>query len=39
MKKQFTEIMKEDINKKRETITENMAEKERNKMNRKKAGD
>ena len=39
MKKQFTEIMKEDINEKRGTITENMAEKEIKKINRKKAGD
>ena len=39
MEKQFTEIMKEEINKKRERITENMVKKEINKMKRKKAGD
>ena len=39
MEKQFTEIMKEEINKKRERITENMVEKEINQMKRKKAGD
>ena len=37
--KQFTEIMKEKINEKRETVTENMGEKEIKKMKRKKAGD
>ena len=37
--KQFTEIMKEKINEKRETVTENMVEKEIKKMKRKKAGD
>ena len=31
--------MKEEINQKRETITENMIEKQINKMKRKKAGD
>ena len=31
--------MKEKINKKRERITENMVQKEINKMKRKKAGD
>ena len=36
--KQFTEIMKEKINEKRETVTENMVEKEIKKMKRKKAG-
>ena len=36
VEKQFKEIMKEKINKKRETITENMVEKEINKMKRKK---
>ena len=39
VEKQFTEIMKEEINKKRERITENMVKKEINKMKRKKAGD
>ena len=39
MEKQFTEIIKEEINKKRERITENMVKKEINKMKRKKAGD
>ena len=39
MEKQFTEIMKEEINKKRERITENMVKKEINKMKRRKAGD
>ena len=38
VEKQFTEIMKE-IKKKGEIITENMVEKEINKMKRKKAGD
>ena len=37
--KQFTEIMKEKINEKRETVTENMVEKEIKKMKRKKAED
>ena len=36
VEKQSKEIMKEKINKKRETITENMVEKEINKMKRKK---
>ena len=35
MEKQFTEMMKEEINKKRETIIENTVEKEINKMMRK----
>ena len=39
MGKQFTEIMKEKINEKRETVTENMVEKEIKKMKRKKAED
>ena len=39
MEEQFTEIMKEEINKKRERITENMVKKEKNKMKRKKTGD
>ena len=39
MEKQFTEIIKEEINKKRERITENMVKKEINKMKGKKAGD
>ena len=40
MEKQFTEIMKQEINEKRETtVTENMVEKEINKIKRKKAGD
>ena len=39
VEKQFTEIMKEEIKKKGEIITENMVEKEINKMKRKKAGD
>ena len=36
--KQFTEIMKEKINEKRETVTENMVEKEIKKMKRKQSG-
>ena len=39
VEKQFTEIMKDEIVEKRETITENMVEKEINKIKRKKAGD
>ena len=39
VEKQFTEIMKEEINKKRERITENMVKKKINKMKRKKARD
>ena len=39
MKKQFTEIMKEEINEKRGRITENMIKKEISKIKRKKAGD
>ena len=39
MKKQFTEIMKDQIDEKKETITENMVEKEMKKMKKKKAGD
>ena len=35
MEKQFTEMMKEEINKKGETIIENTVEKEINKMMRK----
>ena len=38
VEKQFTEIMKE-MKKNGEIITENMVEKEINKMKRKKAGD
>ena len=36
MKKQFTEIMKEEINENRETITENMVEKEIEKQTEEK---
>ena len=36
MKKQFTEIMKEKINENRETITENMVEKEIEKQTEEK---
>ena len=39
VEKQFTEIMKEEINKKRERITENIVKKEINKMKRKNTGD
>ena len=34
MEGQFTEIIKEEINEKRETVTENMVQKEMNKMKR-----
>ena len=36
MEKQFTEIIKEEINEKREAITENMVEKEIKKLRERK---
>ena len=39
VQKQFTEIINQVTNEKRETITENTLEKEINKMKRKKAGE